>query len=62
MSTTKDQVPDEKRQMTLKIYPGGTATVDFFPVCMSEYVIDCVYGKEDRERIAITGTRKIYCG
>lgn len=65
MSASKEQFLKEKTvkgKMTLKIHPGGNTTVDFFPVALSGFVIDYVYGKKDRDRIAQTGSRKIYCG
>ena len=59
-STEKDQVKGDK--LTIVVKPGGKTHIDFFPVSFSEFIIDYVYGKEDRERMALTGCRKIYCG
>ena len=64
MSTTKEEKPAEeiKEEVVLKVHPGGNTSIDFFPVSFSEFIIDYVYGKKDRERMAITGCRKIFCG
>lgn len=62
---SKEQKPKEeeaKPQLVLRIHPGGTTTVQFFPVSFSEFIIDYVYDKKNRERMARTGARRIYCG
>jgi len=48
--------------LTIKISPEGDTEIEFFPVSYSEFIIDYVYSKEDRERANALGTRKIYCG
>jgi len=64
--TKKEEYPSKdkygRNKMVLRVHPGGNTTIDFFPVTFSEFIIDYVYGKEDRERMALTGTRKIFCG
>lgn len=51
-----------KEELVLRVQPGGNTIIQFFPVSFSEFIIDYVYGKEERERAAQTGYRKIYCG
>jgi len=51
-----------KEELVLRIKPGGKTVVDFFPTSYSEFIIDNVYDKKQRERAALTGSRKIYCG
>lgn len=53
---------EKEEELILHIKPGGNTRVEFFPVSFSEFIIDYVYGKEDRERAEQTGCRKIYCG
>lgn len=57
-----DKKPVEEKKLVLRVSPGGVTKIDFFPVSFSEFIIDYVYGKEDRERMALTKCRKIYCG
>ena len=60
-STTKK--PDHKKeQFTICVTDEGGTMVDFFPVSFSEFMIDCVFDKKERDRLALTGCRKIYCG
>ena len=49
-------------ELILRIMPNGDTKIVFFPVSFSEFIIDYVYGKEDRERMTLTECRKIYCG
>ncbi len=58
-----DKKPEvEENKLTLRIMPDGSTRIDFFPVSFSEFIIDNVYNKEDRERMKKTNCRKIYCG
>jgi hypothetical protein len=59
MSSTKEKKGDE---LTIIVMPNGDTRIDFFPVSFSEFIIDNVYSKEERERLASTECRKIYCG
>ncbi len=62
---SRDRTEEEIREteeLVLCVKPGGNTIVQFFPVSFSEFIIDYVYGKEQRERAALTGSRKIYCG
>lgn len=61
MSSTKELLVKENK-LTLCIMPDGETRVDFFPVSFSEFMIDYVLSKEERERMALTECRKIYCG
>lgn len=53
---------DNQEELILHIRPGGNTRVEFFPVSFSEFIIDYVYNKEDRERAKRTNCRRIYCG
>jgi len=61
MSQDKKNAP-VKEELVLRVQPGGDTIVQFFPVSFSEFIIDYVYGKKDRERMAQTECRRIYCG
>jgi len=65
MSQDRDRTLEEIRaseELVLRVQPGGNTVVQFFPVSFSEFIIDNVYGKKERELAARTGRRKIYCG
>lgn len=62
MSDKEEYNPTVKEELVLRVLPGGETIVEFFPVSFSGLLIDYVLGKEDRERLAQTGCRKIYCG
>ena len=64
MSSTKEQVKPEVKEnkLTLRVMPSGSTIIDFFPVSFSEFIIDNVMSKEERERMKLTNCRKIYCG
>lgn len=49
-------------RLILHIKPGGSTRIEFFPVSFSEFIIDHIYDKKNRERIKQTDCRKIYCG
>jgi len=48
--------------MVLRVCPDGSTKIEFFPVSFSEFIIDYVYDKEERDRIEQYGSRRIYCG
>ena len=65
MSQDKDRAREEitrSEELVLRVQPGGNTIVQFFPVSFSEFIIDNVYGKKERELAAKTGCRRIYCG
>jgi hypothetical protein len=65
MSQDKDKTCEEiaqSEELVLHVKLGGNTVVQFFPVSFSEFIIDNVYGKKERELAARTGCRKIYCG
>jgi hypothetical protein len=65
MLQDKDRTREEivlSEELVLRVQRGGNTIVQFFPVSFSEFIIDNVYGKKERERVAQTGCRKIYCG
>jgi len=63
MSTNKEEEDAIiKRPLIIRITPEGNTELEFFSVSFSEFIIDYVYSKKDRELAASTGTRKIYCG
>ena len=64
MSSTKESVEPvvKENKLTLRVMLGGRTIIDFFPVSFSEFIIDNVYNKKERERMKLTGCRKIYCG
>lgn len=53
---------DHKDSITIRISKEGETSLDFFPVSYSEFVIDYVYSREERERAKSMNIRKIYCG
>lgn len=59
---SQDKNPPVKEELVLRIPPGGETEVEFFPVSFSDFIIDCVLDKKQRERLAQTECRKIYCG
>ena len=55
--------PEKKKgELIIRLMPNGDTKIDFFPVEFSEFIIDYVMSKEERERMALTGCRRIYCG
>ena len=52
----------KKEELVLHIKPNGDTVVEFFPVSFSEFIIDYVYGKKEREKAKQAGCCKIYCG
>jgi len=58
MSTVKR----EREGFTIIVKPNGDTEIPFFPISFSEFIIDYVYSKEERERMALTESRRIYCG
>ncbi len=55
-----DAIKDD--ELVIHVLPGGDTRLGFFPVSYSDFVIDYIYGKKDKERLAKTGCRRIYCG
>lgn len=51
-----------EQELELRILPNGDVELTFFAVEFSEFIIDYVLSKNDRERYDKYGTRKIYCG
>ena len=48
--------------LEIRVFPDGSTEVGFFAVEYSEFIIDYVLNKKDREMYAAAGARKIYCG
>ena len=59
-SSTARSDPDKKQ--TLIIRNDGSTHIEWVSVPFSEFIIDHVMSKEERDQFKKMGTRKIYCG
>jgi hypothetical protein len=62
LPSPKGKTPDPNRTQEIRVLPDGSTVIEWVTVAFSEFIIENVYSKEDRELAHKMGQTRIFCG